>query len=122
AGGCGSALSAESCTRSIDTRSPVVVGDDVTFSVVAEGEGVQREGVIEEVHPRRSTLARSDGRRTHVIAANVDQAVIVGSIREPMIKEHLLDRYLVAAHAGNIRGIICINKADLDEYDEIPEI
>ncbi len=108
-------------TRSIQTRSPVIVGDEVTFSVT-EGQGVQREGVVEEVHPRRSVLARSDGWRTHLSAANVDQAVIVGSIREPMIKEHLIDRYLVAAHAGNIQGIVCINKADLDEYEEIPEI
>lgn len=109
-------------TRSIESRSPVIVGDEVTFAVVAEGEGVQREGVIEEVHPRRSTLARSDGRRTHLIAVNVDQAVIVGSIREPMVKEHLIDRYLVAVHAGDLGGIVCVNKADLDEYGEIPEI
>ncbi len=57
---------------------------------------------------------RCDGRRTHVIAANVDQAVIVGSIFEPMIKIHLLDRYLVAAHWGGLAGIICVNKIDLD--------
>lgn len=109
-------------TRSIDTRSPVVVGDEVTFTTGSGAEGVQQEGAIEEVLPRRSTLARSDGRRTHIIAANIDQALIVTSIREPMIKEHLLDRYLVAAHAGNIHGAVCINKIDLDEYDETPEI
>lgn len=108
-------------TRSIESRSPVVVGDEVTFTVIAEGEG-QREGVIDEVHPRKSVLARADGRRKHIIAANVEQAIIVASIREPMIKEHLIDRYLVAAHAGNINGVVCVNKADLDEYDEIPEI
>jgi ribosome biogenesis GTPase len=108
-------------TRSIESRSPVIVGDDVTFSV-GRIDGAQREGVIEEVHPRRSMLARSDGRRTHLIAVNVDQAVIVASIREPMIKEHLIDRYLVAVHAGGIQGIICVNKADLDEYEEIPEV
>lgn len=108
-------------TRSIESRSPVIVGDEVTFAVT-EGAGVVREGVIEEVHPRRSMLARSDGRRTHMIAVNVDQAIIVGSIREPMVKEHLIDRYLVAVHAGNLGGIVCVNKADLDEYEEIPEI
>lgn len=108
-------------TRSIESRSPVIVGDEVTFAVT-EGAGVVREGVIEEVHPRHGTLARSDGRRTHLIAVNVDQAIIVGSIREPMVKEHLLDRYLVAVHAGDISGIVCINKADLDEYEEVPEI
>ncbi|GMV97353.1 MAG: putative ribosome biogenesis GTPase RsgA [Phycisphaerae bacterium] len=107
-------------TRAIDTRSPVVVGDEVTC-LLPEGDAA-REGVIETVHPRRSVLARSDGRRRHVIAANVDQAVIVSSIREPMVKEHLIDRYLVAAHHGGIAGIVCINKADLDAYGEIPEI
>jgi ribosome biogenesis GTPase len=80
------------------------------------------EGVIQEVLPRSTVLKRSDGRRTHVIAANVEQAVIVSSVREPMIKPHLIDRYLVAAHAGGLRGIICINKVDLDEYDEAGEI
>lgn len=105
-------------TRRIEGRSPVVVGDDVSFSIVADSEGVLREGVIEQVHPRRTSLTRSDGRRTHVIAANVDQVLIITSIREPMIKPHLIDRYLVAAHAGQLPAVICVNKIDLDENNE----
>jgi len=107
-------------TRLIKERHPVVAGDLVMFSSSAEGRF--REGVIEEVLPRRSMLHRSDGRRYHVIAANVDQVLIVSSIREPMIKEHLIDRYIVAVHAGGPEAIVCINKADLDEYEEIDEI
>lgn len=104
-------------TLLIEERSPVVVGDDVLFSIVAEGQGQLNEGVIEKVLPRRTVLKRSDGRKTHTIAANVDQALIVASIYEPMIKPHLLDRYLVAAHAGGMPAIIGINKIDLDPED-----
>ena len=112
-------------TRTIRDRSPVVVGDRVTFTAMGDAPGQLGDGVIETVLPRRTSLMRCDGRRTHVIAANVDQAVIVGSIFEPMIKVHLLDRYLVAAHAGGLDAVICINKIDLDAEgftDEILEI
>lgn len=109
-------------TRSIRDRSPVVVGDRVAFVGTADIAGGLGEGVIEKVQPRRTSLMRCDGRRTHVIAANVDQAVIVGSIFEPMIKVHLLDRYLVAAHAGGLDAIICVNKIDLDAEDFTTEI
>lgn len=105
-------------TRRIGDRSPVTVGDRVSFTIVADGEGVLNEGVIEQVHPRRTELKRSDGRRTHTIAANVDQVVIVSSVREPLLKPHLIDRYIVAALAGGLTPVICINKIDLDTGDD----
>lgn len=107
-------------TRLIRDRHPVVAGDQVLFLPAIES--TMKEAVIEEVLPRRTTLHRSDGRRFHVIAANVDQVVVVSSIREPIIKEHLIDRYLVAVHAGGPEGIICINKVDLDDEGWAPEI
>ncbi len=107
-------------TRLIQARHPVVAGDQVMFS--PNPDSTHKEGVIEEVLPRRTALHRSDGRRHHVIAANVDQVIIVSSIREPIIKEHLIDRYLVAIHAGGPEGIICLNKVDLDDDGWSPEI
>ncbi len=111
-------------TRLIGDRSPVVAGDQVAISIVADEAGVVNEGVIEHVLPRRTALTRSDGKKTHVIAANVDQVLVVTSIREPIIKPHLIDRYLVAAHAGDLPAIICVNKVDLDPdpEDETAEI
>ena len=109
-------------TRLIRERHPVVVGDHVSFMALADARGKVDEGVIEQVHPRRSALMRSDGRRAQVVAANVDQALIVMSVREPMIKPHLIDRYLVAAHAGNLEARICVNKIDLDPGDEASAI
>ncbi len=108
-------------TRRIGQRNPVTVGDRVSFSVVADSEGVVSEGVIEQVHERRTMLQRSDGRRTQMIAANVDQVVLITSIREPRIKPHLIDRYLVAAHAGHLPAVICVNKVDLDVDGEVAE-
>ena len=109
-------------TLLIDDRSPVVVGDRVTFVMGSDPAGPANAGVIEQVHPRRTVLKRSGGRRTHPIAANVDQVIIVQSIREPMVKIHLFDRYLVAAHHGGLQGIICINKIDLDPGGEADEV
>ncbi len=111
-------------TLLIKNRSPVVAGDEVAITIVADEAGVLNEGVVEHVYPRRTALTRCDGKKTHVIAANVDQVLIVTSIREPMIKAHLLDRYLVAAHAGNLPAVICVNKVDLDPDpdDETAEI
>ncbi len=106
-------------TRKIDERSPVAVGDQVTFSIIADDEGVLNEGVIEKVHPRKTELKRSDGRKTHTIAVNVDQVIIVGSTAEPYLKPHLFDRYLVAAHAGGLESVICVNKIDLEDGDEV---
>ena len=101
-------------TRLIKERHPVIVGDRVHFRVEAGPEGVKRQGVIESVEPRKGQLRRKSGRRIHTIVANVDQVIIVGSAAEPSPKPHLIDRYIVAAHAGDITPVICMNKIDLD--------
>jgi ribosome biogenesis GTPase len=100
-------------TRLIDERHPVTVGDIVKFEITGEGAGVERSGVIRHVQDRRSKLTRRYAKRAHVIAANVDQVVIVVAVAEPTLKRHLIDRYLIAAHAGNIEPLICLNKIDL---------
>ena len=100
--------------RMIGDRSPIAAGDRVAFAKSAQA-GRAEEGVIEHLYPRRTLLQCSDGRRTHTIAANVDQAMIVASVFEPRLKPHLLDRYLVAAHAGSLPAVICITKTDLDD-------
>ena len=102
-------------TRRIEERNPVTVGDRVRFTVVADEEGIQAEGVVESVEPRRGTLTRVVGKRSHTVVANVDQAIIVSSIGAPPFKPHLVDRYVVAAHHGDIQPVVCLNKVDLDQ-------
>ncbi len=95
----------------------VAVGDEVIVS-----ENGLDEGVVEEVLPRRSVLARPDVFYAHlqqVIVANADQLLIVASWRDPHIWLELIDRYLIAAERSNLRPIICVNKIDLAEDMDI---
>lgn len=101
-------------TRLIEQRHPVTTGDRVLFSVVSDEPGVEDEGVIEKVSPRKGELSRMVRRRKHTIVANVDQAIVVASAGVPAFKPHLIDRYIVAAHDGDITPVICLNKIDLD--------
>ncbi|MCH8878736.1 MAG: ribosome small subunit-dependent GTPase A [Planctomycetes bacterium] len=109
-------------TRLIDERHPVAVGDIVQFMISAEASGADQAGVIYSVYARTSQLTRRSGERVHVIAANVDQVLIVASADEPPLKPQLIDRYLVAAHAGDITPLICINKIDLGDDEEIASV
>ena len=94
-------------TLATDQRHPLVAGDWVR---VLEAGG---EGTIEAIEPRRTSLSRDSRRRRHVIVANVDQLLIIGSAALPDLKPGLIDRLLVAAELARIRPLICINKIDL---------
>ena len=99
----------------IDTGyiNPVAVGDRAIIT-----EGGAGSWAIEDIQPRRTVLARPDpflAPRQQVIAANVDQLLIVSSWRSPDLWLELIDRYLIAAGLSEIEPIVCINKADLIE-------
>ncbi len=106
-------------TLLISHRVPLAAGDEVWFSPGDASSGAATgalpEGVIEHVAPRRATLLRQYERRLQVVAANVDNAVITMAAEQPKFRPHLIDRYLVAIHAGEIRPILCMNKRELDE-------
>ncbi len=91
-----------------DSGSRLVVGDVVLL------EGRVPQLVVVEVEQRRTTLTRkSPGEaRPHVIAANVDQAVVVTAAVSPEPNPRLLDRLLVACHHAAITPILCVNKVD----------
>jgi len=92
---------------------PVVVGDQVVLTSTGPGEAV-----IEEVLPRRTKLSRrspGDVRTEHVIVSNVDQLLVVCSVRKPPLTLGIIDRYIIAGHSGGLDPIVCINKTDLAE-------
>ncbi len=100
---------------------PVAVGDRVVFTPTEEGEGV-----VEKVLPRRTKLSRKsprDRRTEHVIVTNVDQLLIVASVREPPLTPGIIDRYVIAGEAGGLSPVVCINKIDLaqdpSEYADV---
>lgn len=104
----------------IDTGyiNPVAVGDRAIVT-----EGAAGSWAIEDIQPRRTVLARPDpflAPRQQVIAANVDQLLIVSSWRSPDLWLELIDRYLIAAGLSEIEPVVCINKADLvDDRTEL---
>lgn len=102
-----------------DDRTAVAAGDRVLFRV-STTTGLQ--GVIERVEPRRSVLTRKIKNQKHVLAANVDQVLIVASAADPPLKPSLIDRYLISAEVGGLRPVICINKADLADQVELQAV
>ena len=101
-------------TLSTDQRHVVAAGDRVLFRPAENFEGI-----IERIEPRRGILSRGTRGRQHVLVANVDQLVIVGSAAEPYLKPNLIDRFLVSAEQGHLRPVICINKIDLVDAAEL---
>lgn len=91
----------------------VAVGDRVRVSLESA-----EEGVVEQVLPRRSILARPDVFHHHlsqVIVANADQLLIVVAWREPKLWPELIDRYIIAAERSKLVPVLCVNKIDLAE-------
>jgi ribosome biogenesis GTPase len=100
-----------------DERSIVTTGDRVWVRL-----SLNEEGFIERVEPRHGLLTRASRGREHVLVANVDQVVIVVALKEPELKQHLIDRYLASAEQGGIRPVICLNKADLVDPAEVQPV
>ncbi|MGH8015039.1 MAG: ribosome small subunit-dependent GTPase A [Candidatus Zixiibacteriota bacterium] len=99
--------------------TPVAVGDDVMFARSHDGSGV-----IEQVLERRTAFFRPEVRQfsvKQVIAANLDKLAIVGSIKKPVLKTGLIDRFLISAQMGNMTPIIIINKIDFPRPKELDE-
>lgn len=92
----------------------VVVGDRVEVEPGSGGDAVS--WTIEEVHERRSALVRrAPGKapRAKIIAANVDQVLVVFAITHPDPHLRMLDRFLVLCEASDLEAVIVVNKVDL---------
>ena len=96
----------------------LAVGDRVLVQPLADDRGL-----VEGVLPRRSGLARADTFYLHlnqIIAANVDQLLIVAAWLEPKIWLQMIDEYLIGAARNNLKVAVCINKIDLAKrVDEV---
>jgi ribosome biogenesis GTPase len=90
----------------------LAVGDDVQLERGARGEG----WAIGEILPRRSVLARrapGGGHGERVVAANVDQVVVMFAAAKPDPHLRMLDRFLVVAEGNGLAARIIVNKTDL---------
>jgi len=107
--------------RGIRSTNPVAVGDRVTLSSPSTGGG--REGVfITEIDDRRNYIIRKSinlSKQSHILAANVDQALLVVTIVRPETSTTFIDRFLASAEAYSVPVILVFNKTDLLDDDQL---
>ncbi len=97
----------------ITSTNPLAVGDWV--DIEPENE-LEKTVMITGIHERRNYITRVSPHRKaqhHIIASNLDQALLVATIREPRTSQGFIDRFLVSAEAYHIPAIIVFNKADV---------
>jgi len=97
----------------IKSTNPVSVGDRVYFD--QEGE----EGVIAEIKERKNYVIRRSSnlsKESHILAANVDQAVLIVTVNYPITTRVFVDRFIAASEAYRIPVKLVFNK--LDRYDK----
>ena len=99
--------------KGIRSTNPLTVGDWVEFDPIS--------GYITELYERRNYIVRRPtnlSKQLHIIGANIDQALLVVTLREPETDLGFIDRFLVTARAYRIPVIIAFNKIDLLSADE----
>ena len=98
--------------KGIRSTNPVAVGDRVT---------VDGEGWITDIDDRRNYIIRKSinlSKQSHIIAANVDQALLVVTVNYPQTSTTFIDRFLASAEAYRVPVILVFNKTDLLTDDE----
>ena len=97
----------------ITSTNPLAVGDRVLVEVE---DPVKRLGIIPEVLPRSNYVVRSSPhKRTqkHIVAANMDMAMLVATAMEPKTSQGFIDRFLVTTEAYHVPAVLVFNKIDL---------
>ncbi|MDD2411625.1 MAG: ribosome small subunit-dependent GTPase A [Bacteroidales bacterium] len=105
--------------QGIKSTNPVVVGDRVRFLLEENNE----IGWITKIEDRKNYIVRKSTRLsklTHIIAANIDKAFVVFTLKQPHTSLGFVDRFLTAAEAYRIPVELVFNKVDLfDDNDKI---
>lgn len=97
----------------ISSTNPIAVGDLVDLEVENEGES---SAVITAIHDRRNYITRQsphNKRYHHIIASNLDQLVLIATLREPRTSQGFIDRFLIASEMYGVPARLVFNKADV---------
>lgn len=107
--------------KGIRTTNPVAVGDRVVISEMKD-DGTS---YITEILPRKNYIIRRASnlsKEAHIIAANLDQTLLIVTLTHPVTSTTFIDRFLSTAEAYRIPAIIVINKTDLLEDEDSREL
>ncbi|AQG81797.1 ribosome small subunit-dependent GTPase A [Spirosoma montaniterrae] len=99
--------------KGLKVTNPIAVGDRVTFEVEDEAENTV---VITDIVPRENYIIRQSVHKTaqgHILAANLDQAVLLATLTLPRTSLGFIDRFLVSAESFRIPTAIVFNKTDI---------
>lgn len=109
--------------RGIRSTNPVAVGDRVELDTLPDGTTW-----ITEVHDRRNYIIRRStnlSHESHILAANIDQALLLITLNHPVTSTTFIDRFLATAEAYRIPAVLLFNKVDLltaDEHQRLAEL
>jgi ribosome biogenesis GTPase len=102
----------------ITSTNPVAVGDEVAIETENETEGT---AIITKIFDRHNYINRQSPRNKHqhhIVASNLDQSMLVATVREPRTSQGFIDRFLVASEMFHVPAIVVFNKADLYKKKE----
>ncbi len=103
----------------ITSTNPVAVGDIVEMEIETEESST---AIIDEIHTRHNYINRQSPRHKHqhhIVAANLDQSLLVATLKEPKTSQGFIDRFLVASEMYHVPPLIVFNKADLYKNKEL---
>jgi ribosome biogenesis GTPase len=112
----------------ITSTNPIAVGDIVDF--VTENEG-ENSVMINKIHDRKNYINRQSPKiksQHHIVAANVDQSIMIATLKEPRTSQGFIDRFLVACEMYHVPASVVFNKSDiykqkeLDKYAELEDM
>ena len=105
--------------KGVRSTNPVVVGDEVACEADEGGDYV-----IADILPRRNYVIRrasNISKESHIIAANVNQALLMASLRSPETPTEFVDRFLVTCEAYKVPVTILLSKLDLQDAEAVAE-
>ena len=105
--------------QGMKVTNPVAVGDEVDFEIE---DNEEKTGIIKKIHIRKNFVVRQSPRKKqflHLLASNVDQAILIVTINFPNLKQGFIDRFLLMTEPYNIPVIIVFNKSDLYRETEM---
>ncbi|MGN6533659.1 MAG: ribosome small subunit-dependent GTPase A, partial [Ginsengibacter sp.] len=101
----------------ITSTNPIAVGDVVDI----DKEDGEESIVITNIHERRNYITRQSPHNKHlhhIVAANLDQSILLATLKDPKTSTGFIDRFLVASEAYHVPAIIVFNKSDLYKSKE----
>lgn len=102
--------------KGIRTTNPVAVGDIVSVSQAADDADY-----ITAISPRKNYIIRRASnlsKESHILAANLDLAILVATLHDPATPSTFIDRFLATAEAYSVPAVLVLNKTDSwDDYD-----